>query len=29
MMLDGKCLRGLLKHEKIKPGILRTGAGIM
>ena len=24
MMLDGKLLRGLLKHERLKPAILRT-----
>ena len=25
MTLDGKLLRGLFKHERLKPAILRTG----
>ena len=27
MMLDGKFLRGLFKHERLKPVILRTSKG--
>ena len=27
MMLDGKLLRGLFKHERLKPAILRTSEG--
>ena len=27
MMLDGKLLRGLFKHERLKPAILRTSKG--
>ena len=27
MMLDGLCLRGLFKHERLKPAILRTSEG--
>ena len=27
MMLDGKLLRGLFKHERLKPAILRTIEG--
>ena len=27
MMLDGKPLRGLFEHERLKPAILRTSEG--
>ena len=27
MTLDGKLLRGLFKHERLKPAILRTSEG--
>ena len=27
MMLDGKLLRGLFEHERIKPAIIRTSKG--
>ena len=27
MILDGKILRGLFKHERLKPAILRTSEG--
>ena len=27
MMLDGKSLRGLFEHERLKPAILRTSEG--
>ena len=27
MMLDGKLLRGLFEHERIKPAIIRTSEG--
>ena len=27
MMLDGKILRGLFKHERLKPAIIRTSQG--
>ena len=27
MTLDGKILRGLFKHERLKPAILRTSKG--
>ena len=27
MMLDGKLLRGLFEHERLKPAILRTSEG--
>ena len=27
MMLDGKILRGLFKHERLKPTIIRTSQG--
>ena len=27
MLLDGKLLRGLFKHERLKPVILRTSEG--
>ena len=27
MMLDGKLLRGLFEHERLKPVILRTSEG--
>ena len=27
MLLDGKLLRGLFKHERLKPAILRTSEG--
>ena len=27
MMLDGKFLRGLFKHKRLKPAILRTSKG--
>ena len=27
MMLDGKILRGLFKHERLKPAIIRTCQG--
>ena len=27
MTLDGKLLRGLFKHERIKPAIIRTSEG--
>ena len=27
MMLDGKLLRGLYEHERIKPAIIRTSEG--
>ena len=27
MTLDGKVLRGLFKHERLKPAILRTSEG--
>ena len=27
MTLDGKCLRGLFEHERIKPAIIRTSEG--
>ena len=27
MTLDGKILRGLFKHERLKPAILRTSEG--
>ena len=27
MMLDGKLLRGLFKHERLKPATLRTSEG--
>ena len=27
MTLDGKCLRGLFEHERIKPVITRTSEG--
>ena len=27
MMLDGKILRGLFEHERLKPAILRTSEG--
>ena len=26
-MLDGKMLRGLFKHERLKPNIIRTSQG--
>ena len=27
MMLDGKLLRGLFEHERLKPAVLRTSEG--
>ena len=27
MTIDGKLLRGLLEHERLKPAMLRTGKG--
>ena len=27
MTLNGKLLRGLFKHERLKPAVLRTSAG--
>ena len=27
MMLDGKILRGLFKHERLKPALIRTSLG--
>ena len=27
MMLDGKILRGLFEHERLKPGVIRTSQG--
>ena len=27
MTLDGKILRGLFEHERLKPGNIRTGQG--
>ena len=27
MMLDGKILRGLFEHERLKPAVLRTSGG--
>ena len=29
MALDGRIFRGLFKHERLKPGIIRTSQGNM